>query len=246
MRGALLISFCFLLASCYKYIDVPKQNLDYNIALTQHYNTYAPGTSMYQYDSGYIECNAKLISGDPSNEYIRVSVSGYPGTMSLRMDSTPFRPNYSFYISFYSHNTAAGIYPLEVIFNTTSKGTIVDTIYVNIRDTMCSYYLGGKYNGSRNYNVTAHHYTGDTSFTCQISYYTQYGIEIPIPGGGMFAQTDCSKNTLRVMPQDLNGLNSDQIKGAGHFVIGDSVKMYITDTIYNGSVIKDIWNLTLY
>lgn len=217
-----------LFISCYK-VPVYNNTLQYNISFRD------TALTLTLNDSGYVGIDVKLISGDPSKEYITVRVIDLPPGLIVDADSVAFRPNYGYYFHIKDGNAAKGIYHVKFIVKTTSKGIDTFTAKVNVNKILdcarpyllsylqsscsCSY----SHSSSLIFGVSR----DNTNFYSGLLIYGIDSIDDQKPVRTIL---DCGNSKLTIPAQSIdNGLF---IRGAGTLGTG-SFTVY--DTIYNSS-----------
>jgi len=255
-----ILLLSLLLGSCYKYITI-----DNNI----HYIMQGIGNiTIDQNDSVRMYVTCELQSGDPTNEYVAMKVSGVPDNVAINTDSITFRPNYSIPLAFYAHNPKPGVYPITVTTTSSTVGTKQYTFNLTVTSlTDCTaefsaipeYAPAGSQHHVQVAGGTGPYYAYISRIGCDtLRIDVVIDSTIPALGGAepyewakFQAVVNCSANTITIYPQsasEFSPVNNAMIRGAGTYVpvTDTSATATLYDTVYVGSQIVSTDVITIY
>jgi len=221
-----ILLLSLLLGSCFKYITI-----DNSI----HYVMGGIGNiTIDQNDSAQLYVTCELQSGDPTNEYVTLNVSGVPANVAINTDSITFRPNYSIRLAFYAHNPKPGVYPITVTTTSPTAGTKQYTFNLTVTSlTDCTaqfsaipeYAPTGSQHQVQVAGGTGPYYAYISRMGCD-TLRIDVVIDSTVTGAGTIpyewakfqAVIHCAANTITIYPQsasEFSTVNNAMIRGAG-------------------------------
>jgi|GEM_PF-5631562 len=251
-----ILFICSFLTSCFKFINIDN-NISYNVEFVHD-------ISIDQNDSTPLDIYIHLLAGDPTNEYITMTISGVPDNVGINCDSLTFRPNYTLSLMFSGHFPKPGKYPITIKMVSPTYGTKFYTLNLTVTSfTDCTSQFKLQYNYKHPvylqgyYSSNSYAYISrsacDTLYIQVIKDSTEPGTSFvdPYVIAIFGASINCSAKTINIYPQKADWIQSanEAIKGSGTFVpVTDSTAIInFTDTIFSaGSQINSINTITIY
>ncbi len=242
-----IVSCC--LASCNGFIEI-SQSPDYTID-----NTGVDGISMLKNDSASLAIFAKLLSGDPTKEYITATLSDVPNNVSIDSNNYSFRPNFTAIMKLRSLGASHGDHLMHLRVQTTTNGTKAYPINLKILDSTDCYYtlVKGKLNPIEGqYSAINHQMSGSLNSMATIRYVQPNKIIFYIKNDPTYynaieAIADCGTQTIIIYPQERSGYG-DSVKGSGYWskLNDTTANVFLRYTLYYGSKIVDTCNVSMY
>jgi hypothetical protein len=255
-----ILFLLLLLASCFKYIKVDN-SIKYTVDGFHD-------VTIDQNDSGLLNINIELLSGDPTNEYTTFKITGIPDSVAVNYDSLTFRPNYWFPLVFYAHAPRPGVYPITATTTSPTMGTKVYTFNLIVTSLFdCT----RQFTRSQATYIDNHHEAqmSDHYGSRTLAYVKRTGcdsihIQVVIdsmepgsePDGVRYviaeysAFVNCTANTLLIFPQNAQWIQpaGEMVKGGGTFVpLTDSTAtITIADTVFSGSQVYGTRTLIIH
>jgi hypothetical protein len=228
---SILISITIIFFACTKVDNVDKRPFSYSLEGIK--DVVVP--SNFQQT---LSIKAKLLTGNPANEPITVSVEGLPTGIKVDSSSFTFKLNKDFAFTFHSNNAAEGIYPIRIVAANNTTGTQVYNINLTVGpQANCIVTLPSYYDATS--SCFANTVTGDIDTVPGIL----NRMKITIPQlFDIYADVDCVNSTFDIPVQQVQG--DTTLQGRGYYYyeyvqqphyIQRFLRVHIDDTLVYGA-----------